>query len=169
MPLFDLQWALSALNGKTLEQTGIIANFFAGLFLAIEYFVARDRIERLNAYLDFRMQKAYNRLLRFFKNFAKFNRKAIVIIITIIILLTIYQTIFYHNSSLSEYFKYYYGIVKHLLIPMRRILLVSLVMLSIIYVILFIIHSAPKRTLGALGILLYILGNILLFLHTLFI
>lgn len=169
MPLFDLQLALSAINEKTLEQAGIIANFFAGLLLAIEYFVAGDRIERLNDYLDFRVSKAYNRLLRFVKNFAKFNRKAVFIIITIVVLLTIYQTILYHNSSLRDYFMYYYGIVKHLLIPMRRILLVSSSMLAIILIILFISSYAPKRSLGALGILLYILGNILLFLHTLFI
>jgi hypothetical protein len=35
------------------------------------------------------------------------------------------------------------------------------------FVILFITHSTPKKTLGALGILLFIAGNILLFLHTL--
>lgn len=169
MPLIDLHLAISGLDDVALEQMGIIANFFAGFLLAIEYLLRGRRIEQLNDYLDIRISKAYDRLLRFVKNFAKFNRKAVFIIITIIILLTIYQTIFYHNSSLLEYFKYYYGIVKHLLIPMRRILLVSLAVLVTLFVILFIAHSAPKRTLGALGILLYILGNILLFLHTLFI
>ena len=39
MPLIDLQWALSVINEKTLEQAGIIANFFAGILLAIEYLI----------------------------------------------------------------------------------------------------------------------------------
>lgn len=59
-----------------------------------------------------------------------------------------------------------YSIVKNLLIPLRRTLLVSLAMLAILFIILFISHSAPKRTLGALGFLFYIVGNMLLFLHT---
>jgi hypothetical protein len=168
MPLIDLQMIMSFINEKSLEQAGIIANFFAGLLLATEYFVAGDRIERLNDYLDHSTSNAYNRLSKFVKRYAKFNRKAVLIIITAVILLTIYQTIFYHSSSLLDYLIHDYSIVKNLLLPMRRILIVSLAVLAILFVILFIARSAPKRTLGALGILLYITGNILLYLHTLF-
>lgn len=41
MPLFDLQWALSLINERTLEQAGIVANFFAGILLAIDHCAIR--------------------------------------------------------------------------------------------------------------------------------
>lgn len=167
MPLIDLHLAISGLDNVALEQMGIIANFFAGLLLAIEYFIAGERIERLNNYLDVRISKAYNRSLRFAKRFAKFNRRALFVIIAVVVLIAIFQTIISQDASLREYFMYYYSMAKPLLIHMRRILIVSLAVLAAMFVILFIAHSAPKRTLGAIGILLYIIGNMLLFLHTL--
>lgn len=167
MPLIDLHLAISGLDNVALEQIGIIANFFAGLLLAIEYFVAGDRIKQLNDYLDVRISKAYNRSLSFAKRFAKFNRRALFVIIAVVVLLSISQTILYHNSSPLDYFMHYYNMAKTLLIPMRRILIVSLAVLATLFIILFIAHSAPKKTLGAIAILLYIMGNVLLFLHTL--
>jgi hypothetical protein len=169
MPLFDLQWALSAINEKTLEQAGIIANFFAGILLAIEYFVLKDRIDQINDLLEQHISKAYSKSLKIVKAYAKWNRWIIITIITVIVFIAIYQTIFYHSASVKDYIIYYYSLVKPILIPLRRILLVSLGVISIMFVILFITHSTPKKTLGALGILLFIVGNILLFLHTLFI
>jgi hypothetical protein len=169
LPLFDLQWALSVINEKTLEQAGIIANFFAGILLAIEYFVIKDRIDQINDLLERHISKTYSKSLRIVKAYAKWNRWIILTIIVAIILIAIYQTIFYHSFSLRDYIIYYYSLAKTILIPLRRILLVSLAVVSIMFVILFISHSAPKKTLGALGILLYIIGNILLFLHTLII
>ncbi len=169
MPLFDLQWALSAINEKTLEQAGIVANFFAGILLAIEYFVLKDRIDQINDLLELHISKAYSNSLKIVKAYAKWNRWIIITIITVIVFIAIYQTIFYHSASVKDYIIYYYSLVKPILIPLRRILLVSLGVISIMFVILFITHSTPKKTLGALGILLFIVGNILLFLHTLFI
>jgi hypothetical protein len=169
MPLFDLQWALSAINEKTLEQAGIIANFFAGILLAIEYFVLKDRIDQINDLLEQHISKAYSKSLKIVKAYAKWNRWIIITIITVIVFIAIYQTIFYHSASVKDYIIYYYSLVKPILIPLRRILLASLGLISIMFVILFITHSTPKKTLGALGILLFIVGNILLFLHTLFI
>lgn len=168
MPLFDLQWALSVIDEKTLEQSGIIANFFAGILLAIEYLITKERIDQLNDCLEHHISKAYSKSLKIVKVYAKWNRRIIFIIITAIILIAIYQTIFHYSASV-RYFIYYYDLVKPILIPLRRILLVSLAVLSIMFVILFIGHSAPKKILGALAILLYIIGNILLFLHTLII
>jgi hypothetical protein len=167
LPLFDLQWALSAINEKTLEQAGIVANFFAGILLAIEYFVLKDRIDQINDLLELHISKAYNKSLKMVKVYAKWNRWIIITIITVIVLIAIYQTISYHNALVRDYVIYYYSLVKPILIPLRRILLVSLGVISIMFVILFITHSTPKKTLGALGILLYILGNLLLFLSTL--
>lgn len=169
MLLFDLQWALSVINERTLEQAGIIANFFAGILLAIEYFVLKDRIDQINALLELHISKAYSKSLKIVKVYAKWNRWIIFAIITVIVFIAIYQTIFYHSASAKDYIIYYYSLVKPILIPLRRILLVSLTVISILFVILFITHSTPKKTLGALGILLYIIGNILLFIHTLFI
>ena len=94
-------------------------------------------------------------------------RLIIITIITVIVFIAIYQTISYQSASVKDYTIYYYSLVKPILIPLRRILLVSLGVISIMFVILFITHSTPKKTLGALGILLFIAGNILLFLHTL--
>jgi hypothetical protein len=168
MPLFDFQWALSIINEKTLEQAGIIANFFAGILLAIEYFVIKDKIDQINEILEFHISKAYNKFLRTVKVYAKWNRRIIFTIITAIILIAIYQTVFYPGASIGDYIIYYYSLAKPILIPLRRILLVSLAVLSIMFIILFIAHSTPKKTLGALGILFFIIGNILLFLHTLF-
>jgi len=37
MPLIDIQLAVSGLDSRTLEQAGIIANFFAGFLLASDY------------------------------------------------------------------------------------------------------------------------------------
>ncbi|MCX6680198.1 MAG: hypothetical protein NTX42_07530 [Methanothrix sp.] len=158
---------LSVINEKTLEQAGIVANFFAGILLAIEYFVLRDRIDQINDLLELHISKAYSKSLKLVKVYAKWNRMIIITIITVIIFIAIYQTISYHNALVRDYFIYYYSLVKPILIPLRRILLASLGVISIMFVILFITHSTPKKTLGALGILLYIVGNILLFLHTL--
>jgi hypothetical protein len=169
MPLFDLQWALSVINEKTLEQAGIVANFFAGILLAIEYFVLKDRIDQINDLLELHISKAYSKSLKIVKAYAKWNRWIIITIITVIVFIAIYQTMFYHSASVKDYIIYYYSLVKPILIPLRRILLASLGVISIMFVILFITHSTPKKTLGALGILLFIVGNILLFLHTLFI
>jgi hypothetical protein len=166
MPVFDLQWASSAINEKTLEQAGIVANFFAGILLAIEYFVLKDRIDQINDLLELHISKAYSRSLQFVKVYAKWNRSIVITIIIVIVIAAIYQTLYYQDSLVKDYFIYYYSLVKPILIPLRRILLVSLGVISVMFVILFITHSTPKKTLGALGILLYILGNILLFLHT---
>jgi hypothetical protein len=168
MPLFDFQCALSIINEKTLEQAGIIANFFAGILLAIEYFVIKDRIDHINDLLELYLSKAYAKSLKIVKSYAKWNRRIIFTIIIAIILIAISQTILYHNDTVRDYIIYYYSLVKPILTPLRRILLISLTMISIMFVILFIAHSTPKKTLGALGILLFIVGNILLFLHTLF-
>lgn len=169
MPLFDLQLALSLINERTLEQAGIVANFFAGILLAIEYFVVKDRIDQINDFLELHISKAYSSSLRAVKIYAKWNRRIVFTIITVVILMAIYQTLFYQSGGVKDYFIYYYSLVKPILIPLRRVLLVSLVVLSIMFVILFIGHSVPKKTLGAMAILLYIIGNILLFIHTLFI
>ncbi len=168
MPLIDLQWALSVINEKTLEQAGIIANFFAGILLAIEYLITKDRIDQINDRLELHISKAYRKSLEIVKVYAKWNRRIIFSIITVIILIALYQTIFHYDASV-RYFFYYYGLVKPVLIPLRRILLASLAGISIMFVLLFIGHSAPKKILGALAILLFIIGNILLYLHTLFI
>lgn len=167
MPLFDLHWALSVINGKTLEQAGIIANFFAGILLAIEYLVLKDRIDQINDSLELHISKAYSKSLGIFKAYSKMNRRIILIILIAIILIAFYQAMLYHEASVRDYIIYYYSLVKPILIPLRRILLVSLTVLLIMSIILFIAHSTPKRILGALGILLYIVGNIMLFLHTL--
>jgi len=169
MPLFDIQSAQSLINERTLEQAGIVANFFAGILLAIEYFVTKDRIDQINDFLELHISKAYSNSLRAVKIYAKWNRWIVFTIITVIILIAIYQTMFYQSAGVRDYIIYYYSLVKPILIPLRRILLVSLAVLSIMFVILFIGHSAPKKTLGAMAILLYIIGNILLFIHTLFI
>jgi hypothetical protein len=168
MPLFDLQWALSAINEKTLEQAGITANFFAGIILAIEYFVVKDRIDQLNDLLEVCISNAYSRSLRRVKTCAKYNRLIFYTIIAVIILMALYKIIFDHDAIVRADVTNYINFVEPILMPLRRVLLVSLAMVSIMFVILFIAHSAPKRTLGALGILLYIIGNILLFLHTLY-
>ena len=52
MPLIDLHLAIFGLDDVALEQMGIIANFFAGILLAVEYLIAGERIEQLNNYLD---------------------------------------------------------------------------------------------------------------------
>ena len=158
---------LSVINEKTLEQAGIVANFFAGILLAIEYFVLKDRIDQINDFLELHLSKAYSKSLKLVKVYAKWNRLIIITIITVIVIIAIYQAISYHNALVKDYFIYYYSLVKPILIPLRRILLASLGVIAIMFVILFITHSTPKKTLGALGILLYIIGNILLFLHTL--
>ena len=158
---------LSVINEKTLEQAGIVANFFAGILLAIEYFVLKDRIDQINDLLELHLSKAYSKSLKLVKVYAKWNRWIIITIITVIVLIAIYQTISYHNALVKDYVIYYYSLVKPILIPLRRILLASLGVIAIMFVILCITHSTPKKTLGALGILLYIIGNILLFLHTL--
>jgi Na+/melibiose symporter-like transporter len=167
MPLIDLQWALSAINEKNLEQAGIIANFFAGILLAVEYLITKEKIDQINDSLEHHISNAYSTSLKMVKAYAKWNRRIIFIIIAVIILIALYQTIFQYDASV-RYFFYYYNLVKPVLIPLRRILLASLAVISIMFVLLFIGHSAPKKILGALAILLYIIGNILLYLHTLF-
>jgi hypothetical protein len=168
MSLLDLQWTSSLINEKTMEQAGIIANFFAGILLGIEYFVIKDRIDQLNSRLEIRISRAYNRCFRGVKSWAKFNRWVLAAIITAVILVAIYQAMFAHSASVEEYFMYYYSLVKPILIFLRRILLGFLGLLAILFIILFITRSSPKGTLGALAILLYIAGNVMLFIHTLY-
>jgi hypothetical protein len=74
MPLFDLQWAISIINEKNLEQAGIISNFFAGILLAIEYFVIKDRIDQINNLLELHITNAYSKGLRIIKAYAKWGR-----------------------------------------------------------------------------------------------
>ncbi len=164
---FDLQGVLSVLNGKNLEQAGIIANFSAGILLAIEYFVVKDKIDRINDRLEKGISNSYSNVLKMVKEYAKWNRKVVFAIIIAIILIAIFQAMLYQDASVRDYFLHYYNQMKIILVPMRRILLIFLAILAVMFVILFISHSMPKKTIGALGILLYIVGNVLLFLHTL--
>jgi len=166
VPLFDLHWISSLINEKSLEQAGIISNFFAGIFLAIEYFVMKERIDKLNDRLELSISNAYSGSLKIVKLYAKWKRWIFLIITAAIISIAIYQAIYNNNASVMDYFVYYHSMAKTILVPLRRILLASLVPLFIMFVILFIARSTPRKTLGALGILLYIVGNILLFLHT---
>ena len=48
MPLIDIQLAVSGLDSRTLEQAGIIANFFAGFLLASDYLLFNDKINKRN-------------------------------------------------------------------------------------------------------------------------
>ncbi len=169
MPLLDLQWALFAINEINLEQAGIIANFLAGILLAIEYFVAKDKIAKINDRLEHRLSNAYSNGLKRFKVYAKRKRKIILATIITVILIALFQSVLYQDASVRDYFVYNYSLIKPILMPLRRIFRASLVVLAILFVILFVTHYTPKRTLGALGILLYIIGNILLFLHTLYV
>ena len=95
--------------------------------MAIEYFVVKDRIDQINDLLELHISKAYSKSLRTVKVYAKWNRLIIITIITVIVFIAIYQTIFYHSASVRDYTIYYYSLVKPILIPLRRILLVSLV------------------------------------------
>lgn len=168
MPFFDLQWVLSTINGKNLEQAGIIANFLAGILLAIEYFVAKDKIDQINDRLEHRISNAYSEGFRMFKVYSKRKRKIVLAIFIAIILIALFQAMLYQNASVRDYFVHYYSLIKPVLMPLRRIFWISLAVLAILFVILFITNLMPKRTLGALGILLYIIGNTLLFVHTLY-
>ena len=49
MPLIDIQLAVSGLDSRTLEQAGIIANFFAGFLLASDYLLFNDKISETAA------------------------------------------------------------------------------------------------------------------------
>ncbi|MFB3765971.1 MAG: hypothetical protein ACE14P_12100 [Methanotrichaceae archaeon] len=169
MPSIEIPWILTIINEKNLEQAGIIANFFAGLFLAVEYFVSAEKIDHLNDRLDYRTSKAFYRSTKAAKAIMKLNRKVLLVIVIAIIALSTYQVMFYHQSTLAEYFMYYYRIAKQLLGPIHKILAGVIAVAIITYILMFIAHRAPKKTVGALGLLLFIIGNILLFLHTLYI
>ena len=81
MPLVDLHLAIFGLDDVSLEQMGIIANFFAGIFLAIEYFVSTEKINRLNDRLDYRISMGFGRSTKAAKAIMKFNRKVLLVII----------------------------------------------------------------------------------------
>lgn len=98
----------------------------------------------------------------------KFNRKVLLVIIVGVILLSVYQEAFYHQSTLVEYILYFYGMAKHLLALIHTVLIAVIAVAVITYILMFVARRAPKRTIGALGLLLFIIGNILLFLHTLY-
>ncbi|MDQ1311681.1 MAG: hypothetical protein QG605_220 [Euryarchaeota archaeon] len=168
MPLIDIQLAVSGLDSSTLEQAGIIANFSAGVLLASEYFLINDKINQINAYLELHLSRIYNKFSKIVKKYAKWNRRLILAIILVVILLSIYQEIFYSTSDLLDYIKYYYGLTKLILIPLRRVLMVSLFILAVMFIVLFIARSTPKKMIGAFAILLFTIGNLLLFLSTLF-
>jgi hypothetical protein len=168
MPLIDIRLAVSGLDSSTLEQAGIIANFFAGVLLASEYFLLNAKINQINNFLEIHLSKTFNRFSKRIKIYAKLNRWLILAILLVVISLSVYQTISYSASSLLDYITYYYDLAKHILIPLRRVLLVSLSILAVMFIILFISRSTPKKMIGAFAILLFIVGNVLLFLSTLF-
>jgi hypothetical protein len=168
MPLIDIQLSVSGLDSGTLEQAGIIANFFAGILLASEYFLINDKINKINNYLELHLTKIYNKLFKKAKTYAKWNRMLIFAVLLVVIFLSVYQAIFYSGSSLRDYIIYYYDLAKLILLPLRRALLVSLAILAVMFIILFMARSTPKKMIGAFAILLFTLGNMLLFLSTLF-
>jgi hypothetical protein len=167
MPLIDIGLAVSGLDSNTLEQVGIIANFFAGFLLASEYFLLNDKINRLNDYLEYHISAAYVDFSEKIKLYAKWNRRVVLITFLIVILLSVYQIIF-HSADLWDYIIYYYGLAKRILIPMRRVLLASLSTLAIMFILLLIARYTPKKMISAFAILFFMVGNILLLLSTLF-
>lgn len=100
MPSIEIPWILTIINEKNLEQAGIIANFFAGLFLAVEYFVSSEKIDQLNSRLDYRTAKVFSRSSTAAKALLKFNRKVLLVIIISIILISVFQVALYHQSTL---------------------------------------------------------------------
>ena len=167
MPLIDIHLAVSGLDSATLEQAGIIANFFAGVLLASEYFLINDKISKINSYLETHLSNAYGRLSKNVKTFAKWNRRLIAVVLLLVISISIYQEIFYSTSSLREYIVYYFDFAKIILLPLRRTLLTSLAILAAMFIILYLARSTPKKMIGAIAILLFTFGNLLLFLSTL--
>jgi hypothetical protein len=168
MPLIDIQFAVSGLDSRTFEQAGIIANFFAGVLLASEYFLVNDKINKINNFLELHLSRTYDKFSKKVKAYAKWTRRFMLAIFLMVILLSVYQIIFYSTSSLLDYITYYYDLIKHILMPLRRGLLVSLSILSVMFIILFIARSTPKKMIGAFAILLFMIGNMLLFLSTIF-
>ena len=166
MPLIDIQLAVSGLDSRTLEQAGIIANFFAGFLLASDYLITNDKINNINNYLELHLLKRYNRFSKRVKKYSKWNRHFIFTLLFVVISLSVYQFISNSATSLLDYITYYYGFAKLVLIPLRRVLLVSLAILAVMFILLFIARSTPKKMIGAFAILLFMLGNILLFLST---
>ena len=166
MPLIDIQLAVSGLDSRTLEQAGIIANFFAGFLLASDYLITNDKINNINNYLELHLLKRYNRFSKRVKKYSKWNRSFIFTLLFVVISLSVYQFISNSATSLLDYMTYYYGFAKLVLIPLRRVLLVSLSILAVMFILLFIARSTPKKMIGAFAILLFMLGNILLFLST---
>jgi hypothetical protein len=168
MPLIDIQLSISGLDSATLEQAGIIANFFAGVLLASEYFFLNDKINKINSYLETHLSNAYGRLSKRVKKFAKLNRMLIAAVLLLVISISVYQEIFYSTSSLRDYIIYYFDFAKLILMPLRRTLLASLGILAVMFIMLYLARSTPKKMIGSIAILLFILGNLLLFLSTLF-
>ncbi|WP_334102435.1 hypothetical protein [Methanothrix soehngenii] len=166
MPLIDIQLAVSGLDSRTLEQAGIIANFLAGFLLASDYLLFNDKINKINEYLELYLSKRYNRFSKRVKNYSKWNRRFIFTLLFLVISLSVYQFISNSATSLLDYITYYYGFAKLVLIPLRRVLLVSLSILAVMFILLFIARSTPKKMIGAFAILLFMFGNILLLLST---
>jgi len=83
MPLIDIQLAVSGLDSRTLEQAGIIANFFAGVLLASEYFLINDKINKINNYLELHLLKIYNKFSKRVKRYAKWNRLLIFTVLLV--------------------------------------------------------------------------------------
>jgi len=167
MPLIDVHLSVSGLDSATLEQAGIIANFFAGVLLASEYFLINDKINKINNSLEAHLSNAYGRLSKGVKTLAKLNRRLIAVVLLLVISISIYQEIFYSTSSLREYIVYYFDFAKIILLPLRRTLLTSLAILAAMFIILYLARSTPKKMIGAIAILLFTFGNLLLFLSTL--
>ena len=166
MPLIDIQLAVSGLDSRTLEQAGIIANFFTSFLLASDYLLFNDKINKINEYLELHLLKRYNRFSKRVKNYSKWNRSFIFTLLFVVISLSVYQFISNSATSLLDYMTYYYGFAKLVLIPLRRVLLASLAILAVMFILLFIARSTPKKMIGAFAILLFMFGNILLLLST---
>ena len=123
-------------------------------------------INKINEYLELHLLKRYNRFSKRVKNYSKWNRSFIFTLLFVVISLSVYQFISNSATSLLDYMTYYYGFAKLVLIPLRRVLLASLAILAVMFILLFIARSTPKKMIGAFAISLFMFGNILLLLST---
>jgi len=111
-------------------QTSSLASFWPQIYL-----ITNDKINNINNYLELHLSKIYNRFSKRVKKYSKWNRCFIFTLLFLVISLSVYQFISNSATSLLDYMTYYYGFAKLVLIPLRRVLLVSLSILAVMFIL----------------------------------
>ncbi len=171
--------AIFGIDSMLLDRCGLLINFFAGIFLASEYFLNEGRFQTINDKIDLLIESIYSEfkdlLLEIIHDRLIVRKifKEFIYIFFVIVAFEMGRILGYGglmeyiaSEEIASFFSWVIGIIVDSII---YISVESLILISIPVLLLLlhkIHHSSPKGTIGAIGIALYFLGTALQFVAT---